>query len=169
MTKDKININNSSGADVSKSHRKSESLIKNLESVTKKILTKENYKTHYRHSSMDIKLENTKFNLQTRSPNSQNQAKNIHAMKEMLLNSKNSKTIKNPKFSQKQSASSNIILNQGGNPCFNQITIYTSNNNNKIKPNEINLRQYIFNKMNKPKSSSNIGSRSSSTNNYLMG
>jgi hypothetical protein len=151
--------------EISKTHRKCESLINNLENVTKKMLAKENYKTHYRHSSMDIKLDSSKLNYQTKSPNSQNINKNIHAMKDMLLNNKNSKIIKNPKISQRQSPPSNIILNQGGNPCFNHITIYTSNNNNtNIKPNDINLRQYIFNKMNKNKSSSNIASRSSSNN-----
>ena len=40
---------------------------------------------------------------------------------------------------------SNIILNQNGVPCYNNINIYTSNLNGKP---DINLRQYIFNKKN---------------------
>jgi hypothetical protein len=40
---------------------------------------------------------------------------------------------------------SNIILNQNGIPCYNNINIYTSNINGKQ---DINLRQYILNKKN---------------------
>lgn len=43
--------------------------------------------------------------------------------------------------------SENIIVNQNALPCFNNINIYTSNMNN-FKTNEINLKQYIINKMN---------------------
>lgn len=117
---------------------------------------------------MEVKLDTSKY--RNKSPNSQNITKNIHAMKEMLLNKglnsksqlKNQKLVRDP-----PNATSNIILNQGGNPCFNQITIYTTNNtSNAVKPNEINLRQYIFNKMNKPKSMNNMGqqTRSASSN-----
>jgi hypothetical protein len=81
----------------SKSHRKNESLIKNLESATKKMLKKE-YKTHYRHSSMEVKLNEKNMNnashtshasnttvCKDRSPGTSiNIGKNIHAMKEML-------------------------------------------------------------------------------------
>jgi hypothetical protein len=110
---------------------------------------------------MEVKLDNGKHSKDpnSKSPNAQNLTKNIHAMKEMLL-TKNSR-LKNPKSTNRGNPPSNIILNQGGNPCFNQITIYTTNNTSNPKPNEINLRQYIFNKMNKPKSMSNIVSGSS--------
>jgi hypothetical protein len=47
---------------------------------------------------------------------------------------------------------SNIILNQHGVPCYNNIHIYT-NGVNGIKSGDINLRQYIFNKVNKNKTS----------------
>lgn len=43
---------------------------------------------------------------------------------------------------------SNIILNQNGLPCFNNIHIYTSGING-IKTGDINLRQYIFSKAGK--------------------
>ena len=171
----------------SKSHRKNESLIKNLENATKKMTNKE-YKTHYRHSSMEVKLNEKSINnashnshvgnttiYKDRSPGAlANQGKNIHAMKEMLypstgtINKSSSKNPK-PKVSSRQAnatSSSNIIVNQGGNPCFNHITIYASNNSTSIKPNDINLRQYIFNKVSsKPKSLSKLGHhRSASTN-----
>jgi hypothetical protein len=156
----------------SKSHRKNDSLIKNLEHATKKMLVKENYKTHYRHSSMEIKYHdsNNKVNSNSKSPSTGvNLTKNIHAMKELLFNSQSNKsTSKNqkPPTRQNGNTSSNIIVNQGGNPCFNHITIYTSNTR-EMKPNDINLRQYIFNKVNKPKSLSKLGVshiRSASTN-----
>ena len=41
--------------------------------------------------------------------------------------------------------SSNIILNQNGVPCYNNINIYT----NGMKADDINFRQIIFNKMTK--------------------
>ncbi len=149
--------------DSSKSNNKNDSLIKNLDHATKKVLSKSNYKTHYRHSSMEVKFDPSKY---TKSPNSKNLTKNIHAMKEMLLNNgKNSGKILSKgstgpsnRHTGASGTASNIILNQGGNPCFNQITIYTTNsgNSNNVKPNDINLRQYIYNKMNKPKSMINI-------------
>ncbi len=40
----------------------------------------------------------------------------------------------------------NIILNQNGVPCYNNIHIYTGG---QIKANDINLRQYIVNKVNR--------------------
>jgi hypothetical protein len=40
----------------------------------------------------------------------------------------------------------NIILNQNGVPCYNNIHIYTGG---PIKTNDINLRQYIVNKANR--------------------
>ncbi len=173
----------------SKSHRKNESLIKNLETATKKMINKE-YKTHYRHSSMEVKLNEKSINnashnshasnnnstiCKDRSPGALiNQGKNIHAMKEMLYPSTgkvDKSSSKNPKskVSSRQAnttSTSNIIVNQGGNPCFNHITIYASNNSTSIKPNDINLRQYIFNKVSsKPKSLSKLGHhRSASTN-----
>jgi len=176
--------------DTSKSHRKNDSLIKNLDNATKKVLSKENYKSHHRHSSMEVKYTiDGKIN--TKSPNSNvknmNLTKNIHAMKEMLFSnnnthnpnqtlsknlSKNTHNTSSYKNSTNQPSNinpSNIILNQGGIPCFNNINIYTTNNSNNIKANEINLRQYIFNKVNKPKSMAKIGPghiRSTSNNNH---
>ena len=149
-----------------------------MENATKKLLTKENNKTHQRHSSMEVKYTTNDLK-NTKSTNSNNIVKNIHSMKEMLFNNNvirnsnhknagnknsnvtpnmstiNTQTItKNPQIS----GSNNIILNQAGIPCFNNINIYTTNNPNNIKPHEINLRQYIFNKTGKPKSLSKVAS-----------
>jgi len=58
--------------------------------------------------------------------------------------------------------SGNGIVNQNAVPCFNNINIYTSNMNN-FKTNEINLKQYIVNKMNtKSKNSKQNHSKTSS-------
>jgi hypothetical protein len=133
--------------------------------ATKKLFNKDNFKTHHRHSSMEIKFDKTKSPITN--------LKNIHAMKEMLL-ANNSNMVKNGKTTtinnnHNNQNNSNIILNQNGIPCFNNINIYTTNNNNNIKGNEINLRHYVFNKITKPKSLSKIQrpghARSSSINN----
>jgi len=44
-------------------------------------------------------------------------------------------------------ANSNIILNQNGIPCYNNIHIYTSGING-VKNGEINLRHFVLNKVN---------------------
>lgn len=58
------------------------------------------------------------------------------------------------------------VFNSGGHinaPLINNINIYAANMNN-FKSNDINVRQYIFNKINKPKSSSKNARSSSVTN-----
>jgi hypothetical protein len=60
-------------------------------------------------------------------------------------------SLKNNGHSNSSSNNSNIILNQNGVPCYNNINIYTSGLNS-IKTNDINLRQYIFNKVHNKKS-----------------
>jgi len=56
----------------------------------------------------------------------------------------------------------NVIVNQNAVPCFNNINIYTSNMNN-FKTNEINLKQYIINKMNTKSKGKQSHSRTTST------
>jgi hypothetical protein len=135
------------------------------------MLAKENFKTHNRHSSMgsidfktDTKLKTT--NLSNFSNNLNNTVtKNINSMKEILFNNlplRDNKISSSSKKSYQRnhagSTGSNIVLNQGGNPCFNHITIYATNNSSSQGTktnlaNESNLRQYIINKVtNKPKS-----------------
>jgi hypothetical protein len=185
LTKEKADLTNES-----KSQRKSDTLLKNLENATKKIMSKENNK-HYRHSSMEVKYSTEK--VPTKSPT--DFKKNIHAMKDLInpstnLNKtnallKNTQSIMsssntstnthtntntsllkpNTKSSFKHGTSSSgnnkllndnsssFILNQGI-PCFNNINIYTTNNSNNIKANEINLR-YILNKVNTGSKTSN--------------
>jgi hypothetical protein len=132
--------------------RKNDSIIKHLENATKKIISKENIRGHQRHSSMEVKYSTEKS---TKASGSGSMTKNIHAMKEMLLNNPQNNTTKmvinKPTLQKKQQNSnpSNIILNQAGIPCFNNINIYTTHNSNNIKGEEINLRQYIFSQVNK--------------------
>jgi len=57
----------------------------------------------------------------------------------------------------------NVIVNHN-NSCFNNINIYTNNNS---KPSDLNLKQYILNKMNKNKAvSKNAQLRANSATNY---
>jgi hypothetical protein len=125
--------------DISKSHRKSESLIQNID-ISKSLFNKEKYKTHHRQSSMEVKIDKIK-------------SKNISSMKEMIGNN----NLKNK--SNNKNDFSNIILNQGI-PCFNNINIYTTNKN------DVNLRQYIFNKVGKQKVNKISHVRSISNNFY---
>lgn len=69
-----------------------------------------------------------------------------------ISNNKNEKdlsridtSMKSHKTSSTNANNSNIILNQNGVPCYNNINIYT----NGVKPGDINFRQLIFNKMTK--------------------
>ncbi len=111
----------------------------------------------------DVKLKTT--NLSNFSNNINNAVtKNINSMKEILFNNLplrdtkiSSSSKKSNQRNQAGSSASNIVLNQGGNPCFNHITIYATNNssnNGKTNTtNDSNLRQYIINKVtNKTKS-----------------
>jgi hypothetical protein len=68
--------------------------------------------------------------------------KNISQMKEMIYSNSGVKKINE---NLPTSSNQNIILNQNGQPCFNNINIYTSNANAKS---EVSLRNYIFNKVN---------------------
>lgn len=126
------------GNDISKTHRKSESLIQNID-IAKNLFNKEKYKTHHRQSSMEVKIDKIK-------------SKNISSMKDMIVNN-------NLKKSSNKTDFSNIILNQGI-PCFNNINIYTSNKN------DVNLRQYIFNKVGNKKANKMSHVRSISNNFY---
>jgi len=79
-------------------------------------------------------------------------SKNIHAMKELQIR----KDVTPPKSgngsndNRNNQGNPNIILNHNAIPCYNNINIYASNMNN-FKASELNLRHYIFNKMNSKK------------------
>lgn len=128
--------------DTTKTLRKT-SLIKNLDTATKNVLKSGGKHKHVRHSSMEVKFpfEN--------SPNSKTN-KHIHLIKEMIMNTQGSKknVLKPNKVTNKTQSMipSSVIINQEGIPCFNNINIFTTNNNNTLKPGDINLRDYIFNK-----------------------
>jgi hypothetical protein len=150
-----LNTREKSEVNSIKSHKRNESNFKNLENATKNILTKEKLKTHNRNSSMEVKQSREATLFDQSSVTGSN--KSIHAMKEILLNHKMTK-IPKPMHQRQNSInnpSSNIILNQGGNPCINQITIYASNNpyHSQVKPAELNLRN-ILSKGNKTRNNS---------------
>jgi hypothetical protein len=67
----------------------------------------------------------------------------------------------------KLSNNSNIILNQNGVPCYNNIHIYTSGVNG-LKPGDINLRQYIFSKGGNGKKPANLNKTPVHTNNKSL-
>ena len=97
----------------------------------------------------------------TKASNNSTLNNNTHAPpKDPHHNHNNSLTpnnyMSNPKLANSNS-NSNIILNQNGVPCYNNIHIYT-NGVNGIKPSDINLRQYIFNKVNKKPNANVSGS-----------
>ena len=79
--------------------------------------------------------------------------------------------IKNTSYANPSSNQSNqnIILNQNGVPCYNNIHIYT-NGVGGLKSNDINLRQYIVSKVNKKTNSyshnNSAHARSSSTSGH---
>jgi hypothetical protein len=114
--------------------KKSDSVIKTIDSSVKKP------KTHHRTSSMEMNMEKLKP-----------KTKNISQMKEMIYNNASKKSNENLPTNSHQ----NIVLNQNGQPCFNNFNIYTTHTNNKS---EVNLRNYIFNKVNPQKKKGHVRS-----------
>ena len=106
-----------------------------------------------------------------------NNVKTIHQLKDVMKKPKvsdntylNNVSNNNSKISQIPT-NSNIILNQNGIPCYNNIHIYTSGING-MKNAEINLRHFVLNKVNLSKKllknnnngNNNIGSGNNPTN-----
>ena len=148
------------------------SFLSNIENQTKKVLNNDKYKTHYKQKSMDVKFEKNKINLPY---------KNFHLVKEILISQNGNTSINNTSTqfnkdkksssnkdlkpdnkkhtpNSKSISNSNALLNQNGLVCFNNINIYNSNKSNNTKQsdknpktNDINLRQYLFNKVNSDK------------------
>ena len=132
-----------------KTHKRADSLFKNLEKATRNILSKQKYNTHNRNCSMEIKQTSDHKILEKSPVNALSGSnKNINTIKEIILNNKQNK-IPKPNHQRQTSSinnpASNIILNQGGNPCINQITIFTTNNpnGNQIKNGDLNLRKIL--------------------------
>lgn len=141
--KDKSDI---SDLNYSKSHRKYDTHNnppKNMERITKSLISK--------YVSICVIIQHTKGNNdKNNNKGTMNNTKNIHAMKELIKakadgNTSTNNITKNTNNSTLNN--SNIILNQKGVPCYNNINIYTSGING-LKGGDINLRQYIFNKVN---------------------
>jgi hypothetical protein len=160
-----------------KTHRKHESSTisnnSNNNNVTNNFIPKNLDPIHKTIASRGSSHDRTKTQSQS------NQTKTIHALKDVgvgkisgLNSNKNKESLTPNNYTSNNSKvnnssnNSNIILNQNGIPCFNNIHIYTNGLNgiNGIKTNDINLRQFILNKVNvsKNKSSSNKGGNNKS-------
>lgn len=188
MTKDKCNkflIKLFSALnEASKTSMNYNSFLNNIENATKKVIAKDKYKTHYKQFSMDIKSDKNKINLPY---------KNMQIVKEILIsqngNSGSSSLLthsKDKKNSSKNiksdlknlpqnitSSNSSSLLNQNGMVCFNNINIYNTNKDNSSiknpKTSDINLRQYLLNKVNGEKNvKMNVSKHLRSNSNYLM-
>ena len=93
-----------------------------------------------------------------KEPKLQSNTKTIHHLKDVTKKPKvvennylnNFSNNNNSKNSSQVPNNSNIILNQNGIPCYNNIHIYTSGING-MKNAEINLRHFVLNKVNLPK------------------
>ena len=107
-----------------------------------------------------------------------NNVKTIHHLKDVTkqADTKATKVIENNYLSNISNnnskissvpANSNIILNQNGIPCYNNIHIYTSGING-VKNAEINLRHFVLNKVNLTKkllkNNNNIGKEANQPN-----
>jgi hypothetical protein len=131
-----------------KTHRKLESSnhssLKNIDGIKTMInnyVIKFLIPQHSRGSSTD------KMKIPQPNYNTNGGGKTIHAMKDVIKphNKENSHT---PNYKSTNNNNSNIILNQNGVPCYNNIHIYTSGVSG-LKSGDINLRHYIFNKAGK--------------------
>jgi len=163
LTMNHSNVNAKDKNDYVKAHGRTDSM-KNIDANnnSKLLLSKINHNKHTRNCSFDKTKPITHGTVN----------KNIHALKENFKS--------NPKLAPSQTLTpsmlaaknvtppsyiptGNVIVNQNAVPCFNNINIYTSNMNN-FKTNEINLKQYIVNKINgKSKIGKQTHSRTAST------
>ncbi len=171
--------------EASKTSINQNSFMNNIENATKKMIGKEKYKTHYKQFSIDIKNDKNKIILPY---------KNIQLVKEILISqngntgsysqlthSKEKTSVsKDVKSDSRRnlpikvnSSNSSSVLNQNGLVCFNNINIYNTNKNNSSiknpKTSDINLRQYLLNKVNGDKNGKlNATKHMRSTSNYLL-
>jgi hypothetical protein len=76
------------------------------------------------------------------------------------------KDVTPPKSGNSNQGNPNIILNHNAIPCYNNINIYASNMNN-FKASDLNLRHYIFNKMNGKKNVTKQNDKSARSNSYI--
>ena len=145
-TLDPENVKNKVNSDLSEilAQKKSNIRKNNSSASHRKVDNSKSIISSYRGTSTD-KVRNKSTN------------KTIHTLKDTIKTSsthippinKEALTpsyMTNPKMN---NSNSNIILNQNGVPCYNNIHIYTGVNG--LKQNDINLRQYIFNKVNNNK------------------
>lgn len=139
--------------ETSKSYIKNDSLAKTLGSNVKKLLNKENFRTHTKTFSVEIKSEKSK------SPNPT--GKSINDIKDLLVNNNscvnilanlsknnniNNSNYKSLKNNNNTQSNSNLFSKSSTN--INNTNNYGTNGNIKS---EINLRNYIMTKMVKTK------------------
>lgn len=181
----------------SKSYLKNDSFAKSISNNAKKSINKENFKSHMKTYSVEIKTEKSKSpapgiksNNNVRDILINNQNQNLANSQNILSNlSKNSlsnnntnlihhhsnyKTTKSANFN--NNSNNNAIVNKGNlinnnnvssnnlNNNFNNLNSYTTNGNVKS---EINLRNYIMNRVNK--SNAKPGTSQGRNNNALIG
>lgn len=156
---------------VPKTHRKVESIDKAKNSKHNR-----NYSFDKTHNKSNISSTNNNSGhiSNVQPPSNQKQLKKVYDSKEKHSNVTksmpsshiNSKQISMVNLNQNNSA---VFANQSNNsgqlnvPLINNINIFAANMNN-FKSNDINVRQYIFNKINKSKSGQKHARSSSVTN-----
>jgi hypothetical protein len=165
-------INNLSN--INKTHRKNDSISnqynsnnipprdKGIKSLISKYQGRDN-SSNKRDRSKDVTGDNrdhSQSQISTRQQESSsikkhNSSKAIHSMKENIQEGKVSKG----ESTARENHNAPFILNQHGVPCYNNINIYTKNN-------DINLRHYIFNKVTSGKKSS-AGMNNSKSSTHL--
>jgi len=176
--------------DTSKNSTKLNSFLNRIENSTQKLIDKDKFTSHHKHNSIDVKFDRNKIN---HIPQ-----KNFQSLKEVLMIQKGNSGVLNQFMnsmekkntskdmssdskktsSRNKNAKSNInsLLNKNAvisnNNTNHDIEIYNTNKNTSIKnqkSNDINLRQYLFNKVNGEKSSKLNGSKHMRTaSNYLI-
>ena len=141
---------------IPQTHRKSESLVKETQ-------TKVN--SHIRNYSFDKTNKHTNYisnYAHNNNPNNPMQIKKIHQLiskqiKSTSINNSNTKSVPSPNIHSGKISTSNLSQTNSSHntnavhaPIINNFDI--NSNMNKLKSNDINVRQYIFNQINnKPK------------------
>jgi len=161
----------------SKSYLKNDSFAKTLGSNAKKLLNKENFKTHTKTFSVEIKSDKSKSPIPTiksvnnmkdlLTGNNNSNHSNVNSSQNILASlNKNTNNTSNSNLihhhsNYKTTKTSNLNNNKGNvnsnNNSSNNINITNNNNNNlnsytsngNIVKNEINLRNYIMSRVNK--------------------
>ncbi len=197
-SKDLLNKNTASMNESSKSSLRNDSFAKNISTNVKKQLNKDNSKTHIKTFSLEIKNDKSKSPNQTiksvnnlkdllssnnngyysNISNSQNKQPSINRNSNIISNinlihhHSNYKTTKSSNLNvnnkNKNNINNNSSSNNINNSINNNLNSFTTNGN--IIKNDINLRNYIMNRVNKSNTkpqSSNGKSGNNNGNNHF--